>query len=89
MRALLAAMVATTCLVATSQEIQPPKREWVVIFNKETDEKPYPVTLNIRLIVYANGEGDAVLTSMKQLRKIMDERFCDSLQYIEAQERKK
>jgi hypothetical protein len=80
-------LVASLLLLATPQQVGPPKSEWIVIFNHVVAEAP-PVTINIRLIVQARSEGDAVLTSMKQLRKIVDDRTCDALMFVECQERK-
>jgi hypothetical protein len=81
-------LVACLFLLATPQQVGPPKSEWIVIFNHVTTDEPPPVTINIRLIVQARSEGDAVLTSMKRLRKIIDDRTCEALQYVECQERK-
>jgi hypothetical protein len=77
-------------LIALLLQVGPPqKSEWLVIFNHTiTEEGSPPATLNVRLIVQARSEGDATLVAMKKLRKIMDERTCDALVYIEAQEKK-
>lgn len=81
--------VACLLLLATPQQVGPPKAEWLVIFNHTLiEEGAPPATLNVRLIVQARSEGDAVLVAMKKLRKIMDERTCDALMYVESQERK-
>ena len=81
-------LVASGSLLATQQQVGPPRAEWIVIFNHVDASEAPPVTLNIRLIVTARSEGDATLVAMKKLRKIMEERTCDALQYVEAQERK-
>jgi len=63
----------------------PPKTAWVVIFNHFGGEKPHPITVNVRLIVWAGSEGEAALVAMKKMRSVMDEGFCDALQFVEAQ----
>jgi hypothetical protein len=63
----------------------PQKTYWVVSFQHTGDDRPNPTITNIRLLVWASSEGDAVLSAMKRLRKVMDENFCESLQYLEAQ----
>jgi hypothetical protein len=77
-----------TLILALLLQVGPPKAEWIVIFNHVDASEAPPVTLNVRLIVQARSEGDATLVAMKKLRKIMDERTCDALVYIEAQEKK-
>ena len=81
-------LLLVLALLLAPQVGPPSKTEWVVIFNHVDAGEVPPITLNVRLIVMARSEGDATLVAMRKLRKIMDERTCDALQYVEAQERK-
>lgn len=75
-------------LLAILLQAGPLRAEWVVSFQHTTKDESPSVTMNIRFLVVANSEGEAALVAMKRLRKVMDDRFCDELVFLEAQERK-
>lgn len=64
--------------------------EWVVIFEVPPDIKPPQLVgpaLNLRVVIRADREGNAILKAIRHLQNILDARAFDRMTFVEAQER--
>lgn len=92
--ALAMGMVASDRMDSLVQEIPGADKvtdpQWIVIFDidPEPGAGPGATVLNLRVIVRADREGQAVLKATRFLGGLVDARAMDRMKFVEAQEKK-